>query len=151
MFLTDALKSLGRKRVADVTGLSISMVNKWFLKGENRKTPDINSLVAIADVLELDNDELGELTRDTACVRAEIEISKLQSGDDPTRRQGSIVAKLFRSQLGQEETPAPAPTPYEEKRSEVKIRRQERAVREAEEQRSQQLQNMLEKLQKNGG
>ena len=97
MLLEDALISLGRKRVAIVTAVSESMANKWFIQGVNKRTPDITSLVSLADHLCLDNEGLGELARNTACVRATIELEKLARAENPILRQGSIVAKLIRS------------------------------------------------------
>ena len=91
------LKSLGRKKTAKVTGVSVSMANKWFIEGPNKRTPDITSLVTLADHLELLDEGLGELIRDTACIRATIALEELSRKENPSLKQGSVVSKLIRS------------------------------------------------------
>lgn len=98
MLLDELLKSLGRKKTAEVTGLTIHMSNKFFLNGENRKVPNLNSLVLLSDYLGLDDEELGELARDTASIRAGIELSKASRLERVNLDQGSLVAKIIKSQ-----------------------------------------------------
>ena len=96
MLLKNALQSLGRKKAAKVTGVSEPMANRWFLNGINKRVPDVNSLVSLADHLDLDNEELGELVRDTACVRAELAVlTHNRLGGE--LKQNSLLAKLMRS------------------------------------------------------
>tara|TARA_R100000458_G_C8173115_1_gene172860 strand:+ start:66 stop:551 length:486 start_codon:yes stop_codon:yes gene_type:complete len=83
MTLDEVLEKLGQSRAVEISNCGKSAGWHWYQIGSKRKVPEMQTLIAWADYLQLSDADLGELVRDAHRVR--ISVMEMLSKDDKRR------------------------------------------------------------------
>lgn len=72
MTLDEVLEKLGQTRAVEISNCGKSAGWHWYQVGSRRKVPEMQTLIAWADYLQLSDADLGELVRDAHRVRISV-------------------------------------------------------------------------------